>query len=405
MFYMFGIKGFSYLLPVVNLIYLVKIIDIDNYGIIVLSQSIGVYFQVLCQFGFAYSGTKAIAESNNKINHSAIFSEIFTLNIILAFLGIIVLATITSSVSRFNDISHVLIPTVLSSIILGITPNWYFLGIQNTKYLSVSNIISKILLTLCIIYFIRSKEDYIYFPVFLLLSNLIPLVYSIYCIIYINKILFYIPKNSKVIKNLKHSFNFFISSMCSNAVYSNVYFIMDHFYSGSVIGIYGISERLIRALIGFIQPIGQAVFPFLASQAKENKSSHEFSKKIANYVAGAMIILSLIALFASNFVHALPFEFADKMKPSIPFFKMLLILLPTEAYISLYGSVVLTLTNRAKDYKKIYIIGFLTNIAVGYFLIQYFGINGACITIIFTQIIILALMHFTIKFLPKKQAS
>ena len=71
------IKGLEYVLAFITFPYLVRVLQVEYYGLIVFSQSIINYFTLFTDYGFNLSGPKAIAQHYDKEEYGIVFSNIF----------------------------------------------------------------------------------------------------------------------------------------------------------------------------------------------------------------------------------------------------------------------------------------------------------------------------------------
>lgn len=404
---MFFNKGFNYVLPLINLVYLINVIDLDYYGIIIFGQAIVNYFQYFCEYGFYFSGSKEIAEaSNSKRKQSVVFSEILVSKLVLLVISVAILCVLLLVYKQIQEISNIIIPLFIGMLFFSFTPTWYFLGIQRMRNITAINILSKVVLTLLIFTVIDDKEDYVYFPILLLASHFIPLVYSYYSIYYVINLKFFWPKWHKVRHQLQYSFNFFIGAVSGGAIYSNIAFMIGLFYSNVEVGIYGLAEKLIRAISSLIQPISHAIFPFITERAQnDTHSALQFAKKATSIIVTMMLLVAIISYVAANILGGLTFDFVDKFNESATYFKFLLVLLPIDSIIHVYGSQGLILLKKEKVYRSIYFVSLCLNLTISLLLIPSYGVLGGCISLICTQSFILALMIYFIEKKRKRESA
>ena len=71
------VKGMDYILAFITFPYLVRVLQVETYGLIVFSQSIVNYFTLFTDYGFNLSGPKAIAQHDDKEEYGIVFANIF----------------------------------------------------------------------------------------------------------------------------------------------------------------------------------------------------------------------------------------------------------------------------------------------------------------------------------------
>ena len=155
------LNGLNLILPLVTIPYLVATVGSAHYGIYSIVYSIVQYALLVSNYGFSYTSTKQIAQNRDNIETvSWIFSSTILAKIILSAISIVVCARI---VQLFVP-KYMLVYLCGLGIILGdvINPVWLFQGMENMKYLTISNGVAKIIFTLLIFVFVRNSDDYVY---------------------------------------------------------------------------------------------------------------------------------------------------------------------------------------------------------------------------------------------------
>ena len=80
---LFIIKGLEYVLAFITFPYLVRVLKVENYGLIVFSQSIVQYFVLFTDYGFNLLGPREIAQHDSMLERGKVFANIFFAKIIL----------------------------------------------------------------------------------------------------------------------------------------------------------------------------------------------------------------------------------------------------------------------------------------------------------------------------------
>lgn len=80
---LFMIKGLQYILAFITFPYLVRVLQVENFGSVVFVQGILQYFILFTDYGFNLLGPKEIAQNDNKKERGKIFASIFAAKLIL----------------------------------------------------------------------------------------------------------------------------------------------------------------------------------------------------------------------------------------------------------------------------------------------------------------------------------
>ena len=106
------------------------------------------------------SATKESAVNiNNKDKLHEIFNDVFSTKIFLLGASFILFTFILIFIPYFKENRLIYLLTFGNVIGLCIFPVWFFQGIQKMKYITYINFFSKVIFTIAIFVFVRSKED------------------------------------------------------------------------------------------------------------------------------------------------------------------------------------------------------------------------------------------------------
>jgi len=130
---------------------------VENYGIYIFAYTILNYLNLLVQYGFNFSATNKIAK--NQENSDLISRTYSSITIIrIAISAVLILGLIC-----FQPV----IPDTLSIYLLGsgiflgqgLIPVWLFQGLEKMKFITVINLIVRVIVFVLIIFFIKNEKD------------------------------------------------------------------------------------------------------------------------------------------------------------------------------------------------------------------------------------------------------
>lgn len=280
------LNALNMVLPLVSIPYLIATIGSANYGAYSISYTILQYVLLISAFGFSCTTTKQIAQNRDDIDYiSKIFYSTLLARLILTIIATIVLLIVVVLVYPKYIILYFLGLGIVFGDILN--PIWLFQGMENMKYMTIINAITKIIFTLLIFIFIRKPDDYIYITFLnsagFIISGIISYILAIR--------IFQIKKNrisvNDIILQIKDASIVFLSSAFISLYNNSFAFILGLFVSESSIGIYAAVEKIIKAAKSVIEPVSIALFPhvaksFVGKSMRVNVSIlFGYSKKIA----------------------------------------------------------------------------------------------------------------------------
>lgn len=204
-----SLQALNMILPFITLPYLVRILGIENFGLINFVLSIIMYFNILISFGFELSATREISINKNNLEKvSEIFSSIMIIKFLLFSFSFLILTILVLSIEKFNN--DIILFYITFSIVFGnmIFPSWLFQGMEKMKYITYINVVSKSIFTILIFVMVKDENDFIYVPLLNGLGAIIGGVYSLYLAFKFFNIKFKIPSKSIILGYFKDSSSF-----------------------------------------------------------------------------------------------------------------------------------------------------------------------------------------------------
>ncbi len=248
-FYLFFLKGFDLILPFLIMPYLVKTLGSSKYGSVVFAQSLINYFAILINFGFDIYGTREIASNiDNKENLKKIFSSILLIKAVLFFVSILLIFLLVFTVDKFYTERALFILTSLILVYHTLSITWFFQGIEEMKYISFLNIVSKVIFTVLIFILVKNSTDYLLVPVLNATGGAVASILGLFLVYKNFKITFSFPSLIEIKEHLKNSFQFFISRVFSTLYTNTNTFIIGLFLNYHAVTVYDIAFKLYSML-------------------------------------------------------------------------------------------------------------------------------------------------------------
>ena len=303
--YLFSVQGVNYLLTFLTIPYLVRIIGIDNFGVIAFATSIMAYFILIIDYGFNLSATRQISiNASDVISQNKIYTSITFIKLILSIVCLSIIILLICSFDKFYEYKVIYIYATICAMCQVLYTNWLYQGHEDMKFMSVINILSRILYVIAIFCLIKTKDDFVY----ILLINAISLmVFGIISQIIIRKkynIKFVNCNIKDIRKQLTEGWYVFYSSVSSSLYTTSATFILGMNSSYTTVGYFSAADKIIQATKGIYFPISQAFYPFFSRAFIENPDQAIKYYKI-NVLFSATLMFSisvLIFIFSKNIV-------------------------------------------------------------------------------------------------------
>jgi len=367
----------GYVFPIITLPYLARVIGVDSFGKIAFASAIIVWFQSVADWGFKFTATRDVAKNrNDKEKVSDIFSNVLWARIFLMILSFILLFLAIMFIPIFNQNKTVILITFL--IVPGhiMFPDWFFQALERMKYITLMNILSKLLFTVAIFVFIKEKSDFILQPLFISLGYVMSGIISMYVIV--SKWGFKIKKPTlpDILKTIKESTYIFINDIMPN-LYNSFSTLLLGFYGGSISnGKLDAGGKFVRVFQQFMSVISRTFFPYLSRRIDK----HNLYVKINIYLSFLFTIL--LFLFAPLLIKLF---FTPEFYDAIPVLRIMSFSIIFLSLSNIYGTNYMIIQGHEKKLRNITFISSIVGFALSFPLIYYFDFIGAALTVTLTR--------------------
>jgi PST family polysaccharide transporter len=319
------------IIPLVSYPYLIRVLEAESYGLVIYITTIVSYFSILINFGYQLTATKKISQNRHrpeKLNE--IFSAVVICKLLLFLFSAVIFVGL---VSVFDVLSKNLILAILCFIVClndVIFPGWFFQGVENMKYITIINVLSRFISLALVFIFISRPEDYLLVPVFNFLGAFGGAIVGWYHVKNRYSVKFSSVPFFKVRHYLQDSLPVFATNV--TAVIkdrSNILFI------GGLLGTqqvayYYLANRVISTVLALFFNISASVFPNVAKS-----KDYSILRKTIYYTFLLGVSCSLGMVFLSKFIVQL--YGGEQMLPAIPILQILSLTLVFSPVISLVG--------------------------------------------------------------------
>ncbi len=386
------LNGLSFLLPLITLPYILRVIGPEKFGIYSFVLVVIQYVSLFSNYGFNFSATRFIAENReSKDIVMRNFSSIIFIRLFIAILGIILLFIFCIYIQIFSKekISYLF----ALGIILGdvFIPVWFFQGIEKMRYLTIVNLLPKLIFTILIFFFIKKPEDYR----LILLLNSLGYVFAAFLSMFIIKyrfgISFTIPRYSDIYFQLVDGWHIFVSTISMNLYRNANIFILGLFTNNYIVGIYSSSEKIIKAMQSLVSPISESLFPFLShkfSKQTKEQSFHNIYNISKIYFIGLSFI-TFFVLITSNKI--IKYIFSNQYIDSISSLRILSFVILFGGMNYLLGIIGLINMGQKKSFTNYVMIAGFINIITTIISVPYYNYIGASIGMLLSEIVLFTL--------------
>lgn len=370
----------GYIFPLLTIPYLARVIGVEGFGKIAFAAAVIVWFQTITDWGFSYTATRDIARNRGNLEKvSEIFSNVLWAKILLALISFIILFILTEYIPYLKENQTLLFITFMLVPAKILFADWFFQAIEKMKFITIFDLISKLIFTLCIFIFVQEKSDFILQPLFLSLGSILVGIVSFYLILFKWKVKIIAPKSKEVVETIKNSKDVFINNIVPN-FYNSFSSVLLGFFGGSIAnGLLDAGSKFANIAQQFINILSRVFFPFLSR--KSNNHSIYAKINILITMISAILLIILAPFIIKIFFTA---EFYD----AILVLQIIAFSLIFQTLISTYGLNYMIIHGFEKSLRNITIACSMIGFVVSFPLIYFYNFLGAAILITGTRVLL-----------------
>ncbi len=374
--WMYLLQIFNTVIPLITLPYVTRILGTTKYGIFSASFNLVGYLQVVVEYGFAMSATREIALSHTKEKINKLFSTIIYARLVL-LIGCIVFS-IAYLIFWHPDFVQILSYWLLAIMLLATTiqENWLFQGLEDMKYIAISNIIARTVTMMLIFRFVKGIDDLL---IYCFLYAVSPLISNILGLI-IAKLKYnirFVKVNIKdVNKELKRGWYIFTTQFTSKVFGAIGVTFLTFFDTSSTVGIFSAIQKIPNAMILMWNPISTVLYPVVSKKMKDSfLNGEKFVLHIRKYLL--LLFLAPTILF-SVFSHPIvKIAFGESYAVNSTWLIPLLLWLFVSIDNNFWGIQILLGSGHDKEYSTCFLISVVATILFNLIFIKIWGGTGA----------------------------
>jgi O-antigen/teichoic acid export membrane protein len=299
--YGFG-QLFNLVTPLLVIPYIVTVCGEENFGKTAVGMALCFFLMVFIDYGSDLVGVREIAVNrDNKEELERIFTTTYVAKLFLLLSVIVIVSILFITIPFFKSETPLFFLGLTVLVGQFLNPTWFLQGVENVKWITFSNIFSKIIYISFIFIFIQVETDYAYINLFwgvgMILSNLL------FFLLIIKKYHFSFSRCSfEGIKAfLKKDFKMFTSQIfVSIQMYSPV-ILISYFGNNLMAGQYKIVEQVILIFKTYIILFFNYVFPRVCYLLETNKEKGLLHWTIFNSVNFIFVTISMLFFYIFSY--------------------------------------------------------------------------------------------------------
>lgn len=367
----------SYAFPLITMPYLARIIGVVGYGKIAFAAAVMTWLQTITNWGFQYTSTRDISRNReNKEKVSEILSYTLWASSFIMLVCAIVLIVLCIIVPKFRENYLVLFMTFLMLPGHILFPEWFFQALERMKYITLLNLLSRLIFTISIFIFIKEASQYWVQPLLTSLGYIFCGFIATYFIFKRWGYKLYRPNMTEIWIMIKRSSDIFINEIVPNFYNSLSVIILGFFWGPGANGFLNVGTKFSSLGTQLTNVVSRTFFPLLSRDIRYHK-----------YLQ--LIQLSFAAIFAIALMLGAPLIikifYTPEFNAAIPTIRILGFSIFFIALDNVYGTNYLIVQGYERILRNITMIISLVGCAIAFGMISKFGFIGCAITIAITR--------------------
>jgi len=370
--WLFVLQGVNTILPFLTVPYITRILSSSVYGEFSLALNWIGYLQIIVEYGFLLSGTRKLALQNE--NERDVYSRVIQSRMLLGC-GALVLLGVFVAVLPWESSMKVCM-VILFTMVLGTVfqHTWFFQGKQDMKFITMSNVISRLVSTVAIFVCVKSPDDIYLYCLLYSLNFVITGFIGLILVRYRYKIKMRRCRLRELVEELKDGWYVFTSSVMTKLLSGFGVTYLGFIVTKDQVGIYSAIYKIPYLIILVWTPVSQLLFPYVSKKFEQSfRGGVGFVKKLGVPIFGlySAVCLGFIAFCYPTVNLLFGEEYAVQATLLVPMLTWIIFSILN----NFLGIQILVASGHSKEYSRIFFVGTMTllvlTLVLGYFFTTY----------------------------------
>ena len=316
---LYGVKGLEVALPLITTPFLARVLEPNQWGILLLVQTILSWLNLVVAYGFDFSASRSLASDSSR--GEAIAAGILGAKAILIGLSLLILLILGWSIPILSDSGALLASAGLLIVVSGLSSLWYFIGLEQANRIVGITLLGRTMSTFAVFVLVRYPSDGWLVLIAQALGLLMVQVYGL-GLMY-RHLRFRLPRKSETLQALKDGFQIFAANSVSSWVVGLPVLLLGIWVTPVMVGFYGGADRIVKMVSGVVaMPLVQLVHPRVANLRANNRIQGDRMAYLG--LIGVGLVTSGIAVLVALLAHPIVIMFLGRdYEATIPVLRLL----------------------------------------------------------------------------------
>lgn len=392
---LYGVQFANYLLPLITIPYLTRVLGPATWGLVAFAQAFGAYAAIGIEYGFHLSATRDVTKNrDSKSKLAGLVAGVMGAKLLLAAGAVGLALLLESWIPLFRQHPIFLWAAVFWAVAQSFSILWYYQGFERMRLVAVLDIAGKALATAGIFILVHHPSDG--WKVLVLQAGGSLISVAVATVLVYREIPFRLPTWQLTRNALRMGWSMFLFRSSMSLYGAGNAFILGLFASPEAVGFYAGAEKLARALMGFVVPIHQSLYPRLSHLVQHDRPAASrlarFSMFVMSSIGGA---LTLAAFLSAPW--AIPFLLGESFVASVPVLRILAILPFLDAVGTVLGVLWMVPLGLDRLFNRVILVAGALNLILAVLLAPRFAQVGMAAAVVTTEVFVVSTLYFTLR--------
>ncbi len=347
-----------------------------------MAQAFGMYANLVVDYGFVYSATRDIATASSNTEVEDIVAGVSGAKILLSFGALIAAAAAYFLVPLFREHPVLLWMAVLSEIIKGSLPVYYFYGVQRVAIASLLDICARGAAAAGIFVFVHNAQDA--WKVFALTGITSAIILVIGYGLVATRYRLRWPRMQAGWLMLREGWAMFLFRSAHSIYTLGNAFILGLFAPPRDVGYYAGAEKISSAAVGLLAPLTTVLYPRAAAMVKSSLPKAAKVTRYTFFLVGAVsVCMGLILWTAAPLIVRI--ILGSHFSESDGVLRILSLRAPLIAWTNIMGFQWLLVLGLERQFQRVTVAALVLNTTLAVLLAPRFSYDGMAWAVLVSQ--------------------
>lgn len=378
--------------PLITIPYVSRVLQPYGTGAVAFAQSAMTYFSLVALLGISSYGVRVCAEvREDKVLLAKNVKELLIILMCSTTVVTLIYVLCIFIVPQFREQKELFLIFGVGLWLSAFGVEWLYQALEQYGYITVRNIVIKIICLIAMFVFVRDKSDYILYGAIVVVAGYGA---NICNILRLRKLVdLSIKTKIEISRHFKPMFLFFVASVSSGMYVQADTFILGLIGTTSMVGLYQLVVKIKGTLITVVNSVGNVMLPRLSyynSHEKSDQAGVLVAKTLNFAYLLSLVLICWCALERDGIIYILGGP--EYMKASTA----LVLIAPSIALSSLNSTLgfYMASVRKEKTWAIINVVGLTCAVVFNVVLIHFFGIEGAAISAVLCELVVFVIRLF-----------